>query len=214
MPEQDVVEVQKLLQRYFVASGKFDMDAVHGLFPGMPDLELQRIKGLAKENSACRYFGSIPQIHSQPQHQSAVLAEASVVEACHPKRRTKPTVLSYRASFSLSGAPGSLIIVDQSRRDIHEVLRVGGDLPKPTRLDRERLAYPPDAQAARVQGTVVIETMIGTDGRVVYAYVVQSIPMLDEAALATVRRWRFEPTSVNGSPVPVVCEMTVNFRLE
>jgi protein TonB len=107
-----------------------------------------------------------------------------------------------------------LVIVDQSTRDIHEVLRVGGDLPKPTRLDRERLAYPPDAQAARVQGTVVIETMIGTDGRVVYAYVVQSIPMLDQAALAAVRRWRFEPTSVNGSPVPVVCEMTVNFRLE
>jgi TonB family protein len=214
MSEPDVVAAQKLLQRYFVAVGKFDMGAVKKLFPGMPDVEVQRITALARENSACRYFGSVLQTRSQPEHPSVGLAEASVVEACQPKRRAQPTVRSYRASFTLSGTPGSLVIVDQSQRDVHEVLRVGGDVPKPKRVEGEGPAYPPDAQAARVQGTVAIEMMIGTDGRVVYAYVVRSVPMLDEAALATARRWRFEPTLVNGVPVPVVCEMTVNFRLE
>ena len=38
--------------------------------------------------------------------------------------------------------------------------------------------------------------------------------MLDEAALECVRQWRYEPTLLNGAPVPVIMTVTVNFTLD
>ena len=60
----------------------------------------------------------------------------------------------------------------------------------------------------------MVETRIGTDGAVVDATVVRSIPLLDEAALEAVRLWRFAPTLLNGEPVDVLMTFTVNFALE
>jgi len=73
--------------------------------------------------------------------------------------------------------------------------------------------YPPDAMAAGIAGTVGAELVIDPSGHVTDARIVRSIPLLDEAALAAVREWRFEPTMVNGEPVPVRMTVTVNFTL-
>jgi protein TonB len=62
-----------------------------------------------------------------------------------------------------------------------------------------------------VHGTVILEIIIGADGAVSSAKVLRSIPMLDQAALDAVRRWRYRPTLVNGQPVPVIMTVTVNF---
>jgi protein TonB len=39
----------------------------------------------------------------------------------------------------------------------------------------------------------------------------RSVPLLDDAALAAVRTWQYEPTLLNGQPVPVRMTVTVNF---
>ena len=43
--------------------------------------------------------------------------------------------------------------------------------------------------------------------------VLKSIPLLDQAAVAAVRQWEFEPPRVNGKPTPVISVMTVAFSL-
>lgn len=63
--------------------------------------------------------------------------------------------------------------------------------------------YPETAASAGVQGIVVVEATIGSDGKVQSASVVKSIPLLDEAALDAVRQWEFTPTVINGVRVPV-----------
>jgi protein TonB len=68
------------------------------------------------------------------------------------------------------------------------------------------------ARQAGVQGLVILEITIGTDGAVTDAKVLRSIPLLDRAALDAVRQWRYEPTLLNGQPVPVVMTVTVEFR--
>ena len=93
-------------------------------------------------------------------------------------------------------------------------IRVGGNVRVPTRVKHVNPEYPPDAQAARVQGVVICEAIIGTDGRVTDAKVLRSIPMLDAAALEAVKQWEFEPTYLNGVPVPVIMTVTVNFTLQ
>jgi protein TonB len=46
------------------------------------------------------------------------------------------------------------------------------------------------------------------------AKVLRSIPLLDAAALDAVRQWVFTPTTLNGTPVPVIMTVTVNFTLQ
>ena len=92
-------------------------------------------------------------------------------------------------------------------------LPIGGRIKEPTKVRHVPPVYPAVAQQARIQGVVVVEAIIGTDGRVKEARVLQSKPFLDEAALTAVKQWIFTPSTLNGVPVPVIMTVTVNFKL-
>jgi protein TonB len=91
---------------------------------------------------------------------------------------------------------------------------VGGNIAPPQKVRHVNPVYPEEAQAARVQGVVIVEATIDTAGRVGDVRVLRSIPLLDEAAVEAVRQWEFTPTLLNGAPVPVIMTMTVNFTLQ
>lgn len=74
--------------------------------------------------------------------------------------------------------------------------------------------YPPDAKAMKVEGTVEMEVIVDTNGRVAAAMVVQSIPALDQAALDAVKQWQFRPALLNGEPVSVICNVEMSFRVK
>ena len=91
---------------------------------------------------------------------------------------------------------------------------MGGNIKPPTKTKDVRPVYPSIAQSARVQGVVIVEATIGPDGRVAEARVLRSIPLLDQAALDAVKQWVFTPTLLNGTAVPVIMTVTVNFTLQ
>ena len=94
-----------------------------------------------------------------------------------------------------------------------EPLRVGGNIRAPQKTRNVDPRYPPDAQAARVTGVVILEVVVDPDGRVTDVEVQRSVPLLDEAAIEAVRRWEYTPTLLNGVPVPIIMAVTVNFQL-
>lgn len=89
------------------------------------------------------------------------------------------------------------------------VYKVGDAITQPRREGTPR--YPAEALQAGIEGVVICEIVVDAEGRVAEAAVVRSIPLLDDAALAAVRTWRYEPTVVNGQAVPVRMMVTVNF---
>jgi TonB family protein len=93
-------------------------------------------------------------------------------------------------------------------------IRVGGNIRPPTKTHDVRPVYPDEALQARITGVVILEAIIGVDGSVTDAKVLQSIPILDAAAVDAVKQWRFEPTHLNGVPVPVIMTVTVSFNLK
>jgi TonB family protein len=95
--------------------------------------------------------------------------------------------------------------------DRNGVYQVGGDVTPPRRFGNP--TYPPDATAAGVEGLVQAEIVVNEQGLVTDARVLNSNPLLDEAALKAVREWRYDPTLVNGKAVPVKMTVTVNFSL-
>ncbi|MCU1268899.1 MAG: Energy transducer TonB [Acidobacteriaceae bacterium] len=74
-------------------------------------------------------------------------------------------------------------------------------------------AYPPLARTARVQGSVLLAAVIGKDGTIQNLHVVSGHPLLTQAALDAVRQWRYKPYILNGEPVEVDTQVTVNFTL-
>ena len=113
------------------------------------------------------------------------------------------------------GVSGSVMefmpeVFDRHLRELNPV-RIGGSIKQPAKIRDVRPIYPPIAQQAGVQGVVIIETIIDTDGNVAAARVLRSIPLLDQAALNAVQQWRFVPTQLNGMPQAVVMTVSVNF---
>jgi TonB family protein len=61
---------------------------------------------------------------------------------------------------------------------------------------------------------VILEAIVGEDGKVRSARVLRSIPELDQAAITAVQQWEYTPTLLNGVAVPIVMTVTVNFGLQ
>jgi TonB family protein len=79
------------------------------------------------------------------------------------------------------------------------------------RLREVKPAYPPDALAKGVGGMVHLELTIDPRGLVSDARVTQSVPGLDEAALAAVRLWEFAPSFENTTPASVLLDLRLTF---
>lgn len=74
-------------------------------------------------------------------------------------------------------------------------------------------AYPDEARKAGVEGTVMVQALIGKQGDVEEVYVTRSIPALDAAAATAVLEWRFKPARSKGEPVTVWVAVPVKFKL-
>ena len=87
-------------------------------------------------------------------------------------------------------------------------------LPEPPRKILDvRPVYPEIARIARVEGTVMLESVLDTSGNVTQLRVIRSVPLLDQAALDAVRQWKYTPTVYGGRPVSVLMTITIRFTL-
>jgi protein TonB len=83
----------------------------------------------------------------------------------------------------------------------------------PRLLQRVRPDYPHQAFVDKIEGTVVLEIVIDSTGRVAHTRLVVSIPALDAAAIDAVRRWVFAPAIKDGRPVATVATAPVRFQI-
>jgi protein TonB len=158
---------------------------------------------------------------ARPVSSAAAAAPSTAPSTIEPEAATTASVLGEPGGVE-GGIPGGLVSstglmpavpVPPQPPAVTQPLPIGGRIKEPTKVHHVPPVYPAIAQQARVQGLVIIEAIIGADGRVQQARVLRSAPLLDEAALAAVRQWIFTPTLLNGVPVPVIMTVTVNFTL-
>jgi protein TonB len=134
-----------------------------------------------------------------------------------PSAPVNPDLVS---SVEGSGGPCGCIIADPvpppppppptAQKPIH--LHQG--IQPPRKIVDAQPVYPTLAREAHQQGVVILETVIDATGAVEQVRVLRGYPLLDQAAIDAVRRWRFTPALLNGQPVPVVMTVTVNFVLQ
>ena len=91
--------------------------------------------------------------------------------------------------------------------------RVGGKVQAPQLIQQVQPSYPILAKQARVQGDVLIDSVIDKDGKVTQMKVVSGNPLLIQAAVQALEQWRYQPTLLNGEPIAVDMIVTVHFQL-
>src|SRR5688572_8975263 len=91
-------------------------------------------------------------------------------------------------------------------------VRVGGSIQPPQRTRYVEPIYPEVAHAKGLSGVVIVEFVIGTTGRVRNVRVLRSAPPFDGPAVSAVRQWRYKPTFLGGTSVPVIITVSVQFR--
>jgi len=80
--------------------------------------------------------------------------------------------------------------------------------------ETQQASYPPLAQHMNVQGSVVLQAIIGADGLVQNLHVLSGPAILAAAAQQAVREWRFKPVVQNGQAVETKAKITVNFNIK
>jgi TonB family protein len=98
--------------------------------------------------------------------------------------------------------------------DVSGAYRVGGGVTAPSLIYKTEPGYSQEARITKVQGTVVLQIVVGVDGVPGNISVVRQLGFgLDQKAVETIRQWRFNPGAKDGVPVPVSAQVEVNFRL-
>jgi periplasmic protein TonB len=92
-------------------------------------------------------------------------------------------------------------------------VKIGGNVKEPKLINSVAPVYPLTARSTGIQGDVVIDTTIDKSGNVVRMHVVSGPAMLRPPALESLRRWKYEPSKLDGEPVEVQMQVTIKFRL-
>ena len=96
-----------------------------------------------------------------------------------------------------------------------DAIPVEGDVTPPRVVEKTMPQYPEEARKEKIEGMVVLQTVIDSNGEVQEIKASKSQPYgLTEAAIEAVRQWRFEPALLDGEPVAVIYSLTINFRLD
>jgi TonB family protein len=106
--------------------------------------------------------------------------------------------------FRLDGSPYDLKILSAHR---------SGQVVPAKLVNRIPPVYPPLARQTRIQGTVAVNVIVRKDGTVEVQNVGAGHPLLAQAAVDSVRQWRYTPTTINGDPVDVQTKIYVVFAL-
>jgi TonB family protein len=94
-------------------------------------------------------------------------------------------------------------------------VRVGGNVQAARLIAQSTPVYPQELQQEGITGSVVIKAGISTTGEPVTLQVISSPDSrLTRAAVEAVQQWRYSPTLLNGEPIPIETQVTVDFRLD
>src|SRR5579871_3629251 len=90
-------------------------------------------------------------------------------------------------------------------------VKTGGQLQQAQLISRKSPVYPALAQRARVEGSVVLDATVGTDGRLRNIRVLEGHPLLQSAAVDAVKQWVYKPATLNGTLTESDTHLVVTF---
>jgi TonB family protein len=147
----------------------------------------------------------------------AAAAAAEAPAGSNPNSQTPVAVpdqeLAAISSAPLRGLPPALAAVVSAPAVSVPEPRVSKGLEQGRLLHSVQPKYPPDAIHRRIEGLVVLHALIGKDGSIKQLKALRGDPMLSQAAVEAVRQWRYQPYKLDGAPVEMPIDITINFNM-
>ena len=150
---------------------------------------------------------------AQPTAPPTVGAPIPVPEAEAPKEQTIASQEEISQMVGSGSAGGDSVVIAPSGDDLPEFGEFVYVEELPEAITRIAPDYPEIARASGTEGTVMVQALVGKDGKVKETRVVKSVPVLDDAATKAVRQWVFKPALSNNKPVAVWVGVPVRFSL-
>jgi protein TonB len=93
-------------------------------------------------------------------------------------------------------------------------LPIGGDVKSAKLITQVAPVYPALARNQHVSGDVRIDALIDANGRVTTMKVISGPTLLHQAAMDSLRQWKYQPATLDGKSVPMHLTVTLQFRLQ
>lgn len=154
---------------------------------------------------------------SQLKHRVESLHQELKMSQRHPFRSAVPAFALLAAAAALTVFTVPLRSTAVSRHDAQngDVYKVGDDVQAPHVISKIEPRYTQAAKDAGVQGTAVFNLVIDKQGQPHDIHVFKSLrPDLDDASIAAIQQWRFEPATRKGEPVAVDTTIEIRFTLK
>jgi protein TonB len=90
---------------------------------------------------------------------------------------------------------------------------IGGEVKTARLISSTPPAYPPSARSQGVEGDVTLDALIDETGRVTRVKTISGPDLLQQAAAAAVRQWKYKPATLDGNALPMHLTVTVKFRM-
>jgi protein TonB len=145
---------------------------------------------------------------SAPIHVKSPRAKTQTEESAPPL--PNPLAVASANDLNLSGLMASAS--SSVPKPTLATVRISQGVSQGLLIKRVQPKYPPAALAVRAQGAVQIEATINKEGNVTNLKVLSGDPVLARAALEAVRQWRYKPYYLDGAPVEIQTQITVNFK--
>jgi TonB family protein len=119
-----------------------------------------------------------------------------------------------RSSGRMAIAVPLLLVLMTTVSFAEKIYKIGPGIVPPKVIEKHNPVYPEKEKKAKIEGTVKLLVVVGTDQLVHEIKVTKSVTLgLDANAVAAVRTWKFEPGTKDGKPVAVRATIEINFRL-
>jgi len=135
-------------------------------------------------------------------------------EAVAPESEQPPTATSIATgsdSSALTGLVNTNAITAQ--KAAQQTLRISQGVSEGLILKRVQPIYPPQALQMHLEGVVELQASISKTGNITGVKQLSGQAMLGRAAMDAVRQWKYKPYYLNGEPIEIQTQITVNFKL-
>jgi protein TonB len=118
------------------------------------------------------------------------------------------------ASAGSGGALSELIPSEvNSPKPVLQTVNISQGVSQGLLTRKVQPTYPPTALRMKVEGSVQLLATIGKTGNITAVKVLSGEPILAKAALDAVKQWKYKPYYLNGDPVEIQTQVTINFKL-
>jgi TonB family protein len=124
-----------------------------------------------------------------------------------------PSVIGIAAPGAGAPPPNLIPSAEPSLRPTLQTLNVSQGVSQGLLIKKVPPSYPANALRLRVEGTVELMATISKTGEISHVKVISGEPQLTKAAADAVKQWKYKPYLLNGEPVEIQTQVTVNFKL-